>query len=81
MGLGAKRVLTVMMAPESLKRLILLFLPCLGIKNAVRTLPADKFQTVFSLFSMLRHAEQCITRRRPGSFGIASEKRFNETAN
>ncbi|ARB70835.1 aliphatic amidase [Neisseria meningitidis] len=53
----------------------------MGIKNAVRTLPADKFQTVFSLFSMLRHAEQCITRRRPGSFGIASEKRFNETAN
>ncbi|MBG8607087.1 aliphatic amidase [Neisseria meningitidis] len=53
----------------------------MGIKNAVRTLPADKFQTAFSLFSMLRHAEQCITRRRPGSFGIASEKRFNETAN
>ncbi len=35
-----------------LKTFILLLLPCLGIKNAVRTLPADKFQTAFSTASI-----------------------------
>ncbi|ENS9934254.1 hypothetical protein EPM78_06260 [Neisseria gonorrhoeae] len=58
MGLGAKRVLTVIMAPKSLKAFILLFLPCLGIKNAVRTLPADKFQTAFSTASIRQPSQK-----------------------